>query len=127
VVVVDGTGFVDLVRGGAVFHCLEYREGRSDERFSRGDAFVGVDAADQSKVSLLAATEGGSYGLAVCFAFFFEDGEVRVGGIADDLRQRGMLEVGLPIVYLGVGHIVGMEAVVAGTVGFWRQLNKFCY
>ena len=84
---------------------MEYREDRSVERRSGGDAFVGVDAADQSKVSLVAATEGGLDGLAVGFAFLFELCESRAGQIAENLRQqRGMLEVGFPIVYLEARH-----------------------
>ena len=52
----------------------------------------------------MAAPEGGWYGLAICFAFFFELGETCVGQIAAYPHQRGVLEVGLPVVGLGVRH-----------------------
>ena len=115
-VAVQSTGFGDLVScsSGLLEH-WEDREGRADERCSRGNAFVGGDAADKSKVFLVASTKGGSNGLlAVCFDFFCEVRESRVGRITDDFRQRGMLEVGFPIVYLGAGHclVVGNFLVV---------------
>jgi hypothetical protein len=53
---------------------------------------------------LVASTEGGSYGLAVWFAFFFKFCETCAGRIAVDLRQRGMLEAVLPVVDLGARH-----------------------
>jgi hypothetical protein len=96
-------GFADLGGCGSG-EVWEYREDRSNEGDSGGDAFVGKGAADKSKVSLAAATKGGSDGFSVCFALFFEFRETFVGRIAADFGQRGMLEVALPVVDLGVRH-----------------------
>jgi hypothetical protein len=75
-----------------------------DKGCSRGYMFVGKGAADETKVSLVAATKGGADGLAVCFAFFFEFGETCVGRITAHLCQQGALEVVLPLVDLGARH-----------------------
>ncbi len=55
-------------------------------------------------MSLEAATKGGANGLAVGLAFSFEFGETGVSRIAANLRQRGMLEVALPVIDLGARH-----------------------
>ena len=87
---------------------------RADEWCAGGNALVGGFAADKSKESLAASTEGGLNGFCVRFHFFGEVCESRVGRIADDFRQRGMLEVGFPIVYLGGARhcLVGGSAFV---------------
>ncbi len=84
------------------------------ERDARGDALVGGGAADQAEVSLETATEGGTNGLAVGLAFSLEFGETRVGRIAIDFRQRGMLEVALTVVYVGDRHCLCRGPVVVG-------------
>ena len=54
---------------------------------------------------MVVATKGGSYGLAVWFAFFFELGKACVGRITANRCQGGMLEVEvLPVVDLGEIH-----------------------
>lgn len=50
------------------------------------------------------ATEGGSYGLGVGSAFFFESGETFACWIAVDLCQHRMLKVVFPAVGVGVRH-----------------------
>jgi hypothetical protein len=66
-------------------------------------------------VSLLeAATEGGTNGLAACLAFLFEFGKTRIGRIAVDFCQRGMLEVALTVVYVGGRHCLSRGPVVVG-------------
>ena len=57
-------------------------------------------------MSLVATTEGGSYGLYICLVLFIGVGKTCVGHIEDDLRQRGMMEVGPPIVYLGARNVL---------------------
>jgi hypothetical protein len=95
--------FVDL-SGCSSGKVWEYREYRSNEWNSGGDALISKGAADESKVSLAAATEGGTGGFAVFFAFFFEFWKTFLGRIAADFCQRGVLEVARPVVYLGVRH-----------------------
>ena len=51
-----------------------------------------------------AVSEGGGHGFTVGFKFLFELGETLVGQIAAYLGQRGVLEVSLPVVGLGVRH-----------------------
>jgi hypothetical protein len=84
------------------------------ERDARGDAWVGGGAADQAEVSLETATEGGTNGLSVGLAFSLELDETRVGRIAVDFRQRGMLEVALTVVYVGDRHCLCRRPVVVG-------------
>ena len=60
-------------------------------------------------MSLGAPSEGGGHGFSVGFNFFFEVGETLVGRIAAYLGQRGVLEVSLPVVGLGVRHGVWVE------------------
>jgi hypothetical protein len=62
---------------------------------------VGGGAADQSKVSLETATQGGTNGLAVGLALTFEFCETRVGRVAATFRQRCVLEIVFPVVYVG--------------------------
>ena len=52
-----------------------------------------------------AASEGGGHGFSVGFDFLLDFGETRlVGQIAAYLCQRGVLEVSLLVVGLGVRH-----------------------
>ena len=60
-------------------------------------------------MSLGAASEGGGHGFSVGFDFSFEFGETRVGRVAAYLRQRWVLEVSLPVVVMGVRHVVCVE------------------
>ena len=61
-----------------------------------------------------ATPEGGGHGFFVGFDFLLELGEALVGWIDAYLRQRGVLEVSLPVVGLGVRHDVwiGVQLVV---------------
>ena len=61
-----------------------------------------------------AAFEGGGHGFSVGLDFSFEFGETHVGRIAAYLRQRWVLEVSLPVVGMGVRHVVcvGVHLVV---------------
>ena len=60
------------------------------------------------------AAELAGDGATIRFLFLVEDGESSVGRCAGDLRQRGVLEVHLPVVDLGGRHC--------------RLTNKqFCY
>ena len=74
-------------------------------------------------MSLKAATKGGADGLAVCLAFALELGEVRVGGVSSDFRQRGMLEIALTVVDVGGRHCLCRGPVVVRS----GQYSKLCY
>ena len=69
-------------------------------------------------MSLVATTEGGSYGLYICLVLFIGVGKTCVGHIEDDLRQRGMMEVGPPIVYLGARNVLLRNTFVVSTLYF---------
>jgi hypothetical protein len=75
---------------------------------------VGGGAADQAEVSLETATKDGTNRLAVGLAFSLEFCETRVGRIAVDFRQRGMLEVALTVVYVGDRDCLCRGPVVVG-------------
>ena len=90
--------------GGCSVKGWQYWENRSNKGHSGGDAFVGWDAADETEVALVAATEGGSNGFCVGFTFSFELGETCVGWVADDFCQHWMLEIVFPVVYEGIRH-----------------------
>ena len=53
---------------------------------------------------MVATAESGGNGLAVCFAFSFEKGETCIRRVADDLRQRWMLEEVFPKVGKRIRH-----------------------
>ena len=76
---------------------------------------IALGAADKSKVSLGAASEGGGHGFSFGFDFSFEFGETLVGQVAAYLRQRWVLEVSLPVVGMGVRHAVCVGASTLGS------------
>ena len=86
------TAAVPILLGGGKLRSVKWGSWR--------DALVGGICADEAKVSLVASAQIAADGFGVCFAFALEFGETRVSGVADDLRQRRMLEEGFSVVDL---------------------------
>jgi glutathione S-transferase len=87
------------------------------ERCSWCDAGVGWSGADETEVSLLAASEVAADGFRVCFALAFELGETGVRRITSDLRQRWVLEDRFSVVDMA-RHCLGWLC---------RQFSRLCY
>ena len=66
-------------------------------------------------MSLEAATEGGTDGLAVGLAFTFEFCETCISRVATDLSQRWVLEVVLPVVDVRDRHCLVEGPLVVQT------------